>query len=59
MVFLQNLSRNPSQYLEQTSRTVPKLAMVVRTGIKHLCVDRFNEQRYLENGDLNRVALAD
>ena len=53
------MSRNPSQYLEQTSRTVPKLAMVVRTGIRHLCVDRFSEQRYLENGDLNRVALAD
>jgi len=43
---------NVAQYSEQTCRTVPKFAMVVMTGIRHLWPDMLSEQRYFDHGDL-------
>ena len=39
------------QYLKATSLTVPKLAMVVKTGIRPLWRERFRVHKYLDQGD--------
>ncbi len=54
---LKSFSLKMFQYSVLTSRTVPKLAMVVRIGIRPLWTDMLRVQRYLAHGELMSINM--